>query len=136
MPSENSVIARFNRRVPLALRLVVVLFFGVVIYISFQSSLAAAVKLSTGTDCPWPRTVTYGYDLIRMAASYSFSSARVKLIAEDPKLGIQQFSTGGRNFWIQKKGSDKNGEELLAYLLAEHRWMAASSGSRHVKQGD
>jgi FkbM family methyltransferase len=58
------------------------------------------------------------------------------LKAQDAKFDIQQFSTGGRDYWIKRTGDTKDGKELLLYLLSEHRWMAGVNGGDHVKQGD
>jgi FkbM family methyltransferase len=58
------------------------------------------------------------------------------LKAVDHTLDIQQFSTGGRDFWIKRQGNSKDGKELLTYLLSEHAWMAESNGANHVRNGD
>jgi FkbM family methyltransferase len=58
------------------------------------------------------------------------------LKAADQTLDIQQFSTGGRDFWIKRQGDSKDGKELLTYLLSEHAWMAESNGQNHVRNGD
>jgi hypothetical protein len=58
------------------------------------------------------------------------------LKAQDAKFDIQQFSTGGRDYWIKRTGETKDGKELLSYLLSEHGWMASVNGADHVKKDD
>src|SRR5262245_24220586 len=117
----------FNRRVPFLVRLLLVGLAGVCLYGCGQSALAAVVKFrGAAPDCTWPRTISFGFDLLRLNALRVTSRLRVSLKAQDSKLDLEQFSTGGRDFWIKRaEGDKKNGKEELIYLLSEHEWMAS-----------
>lgn len=132
----NNALRAFNRRVPYPLRLLLVLMVGLFLYGSLTSGVAALAKYRGGSDCTWKRTLMLGFDLMRMQKWLVINKMRVSLKAQDAKFDIQQFSTGGRDFWIKRQGDSKNGKELLIYLLSEHRWMAELNGDDHVKKGD
>jgi FkbM family methyltransferase len=132
-----SMLTTFNRRVPYPIRLLSVLFVGLLLYGSLESAMAIAGKISGGAaDCPWPRTALFGFDLLRLGKWRVMNGLRLTLQSEDATLGIEQFSTGSRAFWIKKSGTTKNGKELLSYLLSDHSWMAEVNGRNHVKKGD
>src|SRR3989442_10043468 len=118
---------RFNRRIPLIVRLLLVLVAGIFLYGCAQSALAAATKLNgKAPACNWSRTLLFGFDLLRLDEWRLKTSVRVSLKAQDPHLDIQQFSTGGRDFWIKRAAdTKKEGHWTLIYLLSEHSWMAA-----------
>jgi FkbM family methyltransferase len=127
----------FNRRVPYPIRLLAVVIIGLFLYGSLNSALASFAKYrGSAPDCPWKRTVLFGFDLMRFQRWLATNRVRVSLKAVDQKLDIQQFSTGARDFWIKRQGNSKDGKELLTYLLSEHAWMAESNGQNHVKPGD
>ncbi len=133
----SNALKTFNRRVPYAVRLLLVLLFGIILYGSGQSAVAVISKLNGGAPaCVWPRTLMFGFDLLRLDSWRLASSFRISQIDQDSRLGIQRFSTGGRTFWIKQAGTGKNGKDLLLYLLSEHQWMAAINGRDHVKPGD
>ena len=132
-----SAITAFNKRVPYPIRLLLVAVTGLLLYGSGESALAVIGKLGGGAaDCPWNRTILFGFDLLRLNESQLASNIQLKLLAEDAPLGIERFSTGGRPFWIKKAGTDKNGKDLLSYLLSDHAWMAKINWRDHVKKGD
>jgi FkbM family methyltransferase len=56
--------------------------------------------------------------------------------AQDEKQGIERVGTPYGFFWIKRSGEEMNGEQLLAYLLAEHEWMRSSNPTEGVRQGD
>src|SRR5258708_4984692 len=127
----------FNRRVPYPVRLLVVVLAGLFLYGSLNSALASFAKYrGAAPDCPWKRTVLFGFDLMRFQRWLATNKVRVSLKATDQKFDIQQFSTGGRDFWIKRQGNSKDGRELLTYLLSEHAWMAELNSRDHVKPGD
>jgi FkbM family methyltransferase len=127
----------FNRLIPYPIRLLVVVIAGLFLYGSLNSALASFAKYrGSAPDCPWKRTVLFGFDLMRFQRWLATNRVRVSLKAADQTLDIQQFSTGGRDFWIKRQGNSKDGKELLTYLLSEHAWMAESNGKSHVKSGD
>jgi FkbM family methyltransferase len=133
----SDALKTFNRRIPYPIRLFLVVVTGLFLYGSLNSALASFAKYrGSAPDCPWKRTVLFGFDLMRFQRWLATNRVRVSLKAEDQALGIQQFSTGGRDFWIKRQGNSKDGRELLTYLLSEHAWMAESNGRDHVKQGD
>ena len=130
-------ILTFNRRVPYAVRLLAVVVVGLLLFGSLESALAIAGKIGgAAADCPWPRTAMFGLDLMRLEKWRVINGLQLQLQSEDTALGIEQFSTGGRAFWIKKAGTARNGKELLSYLLSDHSWMAEINGANHVKKGD
>jgi FkbM family methyltransferase len=64
------------------------------------------------------------------------SNAEVQVIASDPAFDIVKVRTPGRDFWVPRQGAELNGGALIAYLLAEHRWMEKANPDRQVKPGD
>lgn len=86
--------------------------------------------------CPWPRILTYFSDL--EAFTERIAANEVNLAAErfDSSWGIELISDGRRHFWIRRDGDSMDGKKLLAYLLAEHEWMASESPGNAVKRGD
>ncbi len=133
----SDAVKTFNRRVPYPFRLLLVLIAGILLYGCGQSALATVSKFRGGApDCTWRRTLFFGFDLLRLEAWRARTGPRISLKAHDVKLDIQQFSTGGRDFWIKRAGDTKDGKTLLAYLLSEHGWMAGINGRDHVKPGD
>jgi FkbM family methyltransferase len=131
----SDIVKTFNRKVPYALRLVAVAIAGLFLYGSLNSALASYAKVRGSTECSWGRTILFGFDLLRFDRWIGEERMRVSLKATDAALGIEQFSTPGRDFWIQRKGATKNGKELLIYLLAEQSWVAELN-REHVKPGD
>lgn len=133
----SDAVKTFNQRIPYVVRLLPVVMVGLFLYGSLNSALASFAKYrGSAPDCPWKRTVLFGFDLMRFQRWLAANRIRVSLKAEDQTLGIQQFSTAGRDFWIKRQGNSKNGRELLTYLLSEHAWMAESNSRDHVKPGD
>jgi FkbM family methyltransferase len=133
----SDAIKTFNRRVPYAIRLLLVVIVGLFLYGSLNSALASIVKFRGGaSDCPWKRTVLFGFDLMRFQGWLATNKIMVSLKAADHTIDIEQYATGGRDFWIKRTGDTKTGKQLLTYLLSEHAWMAESNGRNHVKVGD
>src|SRR5262245_25214844 len=115
-----STLETFNRRVPYPIRMLLVVLLGFLLYGSAQSAFAVIGKLRGGApECSWPRTLLFGFDLLRLATWSAFHSVQVRHRAGDASLGIEQFSTNGRAFWIKKAGTSKDGRELLSYLLSD-----------------
>jgi FkbM family methyltransferase len=135
--SMSDTVKSFNRRVPYPIRLFLVVIVGLFLAGSLNSALATFVKLrGSAPECPWKRTALFGFDLMRMERWRLTDRLRVSLKATDSALGIQQFSTGGRDFWIKERGEEMNGKELIIYLLSEQGWMAELNGKDHVQPGD
>jgi FkbM family methyltransferase len=133
----SEALKTFNRRVPYPLRLVLVLVAGIFLYGCAQSALATVSKVRGGAPvCTWRRTLFFGFDLLRLEAWRARTAPRISLKDQDAKLGIQQFSTGGRDFWIKRAGDTKDGKTLLSYLISEHAWMAGVNSGNHVMPGD
>lgn len=132
-----NAVQSFNRRVPLVFRLAIPLVLGIGLYGAAMSGFAMIVKSRGGApNCTWPRTAAFGFDVLRHAFWRTVSGFRVSLAETDARIDLQRFSTGGRSFWIKRTGNEKEGEQLLAYLVAEHQWMAGSNGDDHVQPGD
>jgi FkbM family methyltransferase len=97
----------------------------------------AAQKLAGGApDCPWPRLLSVARDGRHFAELSREFAAGIVPLEQDAALGIARFRADGRSFWINGRGEHLDGRALLAYLLAEHRWMEAANPAEHVRPGD
>src|SRR5467141_197892 len=117
----SDFLVRFNRRLPYPVRLIPVFLAGLLLYGSANSALATISKVrGNAPACSWRRTLLFGLDLMRLQSWQFRIRMLLSLKAHDDKLGIEQFSSGGRDFWIKTdKTAKKDGKETLTYLLAE-----------------
>jgi FkbM family methyltransferase len=98
--------------------------------------LAGQKVLGKAPDCPWQLVLqNHGHSQEHLKL-YQQAAADVVRTTEDETLDIALFHTSERDFWIRRKGERKDGRELLAYLLSEHRWMAQMNPAEHVRPGD
>jgi len=107
---------------------------GCLVFLRSISSEAAFTyyKLTGQTTCTWKRVFTAGRDFRLWNQMRSEIRGSVWPDGTDSKLGIDHFRTPSRGFWIKSK----NGQDMLANLLAEHRWMAELNPSEGVRPGD
>ena len=86
--------------------------------------------------CPWKKLLGYPWGMQKFDELRKSEVKTLKVIAEDPALGIEQISTSTRPFWIKKGGDDMDGEHLLAYILAEQKWITWSDSGHGVRPGE
>jgi FkbM family methyltransferase len=61
---------------------------------------------------------------------------QLSVIQSDPKLGIEQFRTTTRPFWIKSAGTKYDGQKLLAFVIAEQQWISESATPYNVRPGE
>ncbi|MBI4873948.1 MAG: FkbM family methyltransferase [Acidobacteria bacterium] len=129
---------RFNRCVPWPVRAALVLSAGVGTFLLLATPANnVALKLSGRMrECPWSRVLRLEPDVKWLAAALEVAQAEVSVTGHDPALDIDLVRTRERPFWVKRGGEQFGGRELIAYLLAEHRWMIRSNESDHVRPGD
>ncbi len=115
----------------------ILLGFGVSELLTSRVSWAAGAKLNgRAADCPWSRLMSFSADATRFEELISSAAKSIKRIGEDQSLGIEQFASADRTFWIRHSGRNMPGQDLLAYLLGEHQWMIERSPVTPVGPGD
>ncbi|MCC7174762.1 MAG: FkbM family methyltransferase [Bryobacterales bacterium] len=63
--------------------------------------------------------------------------ARISILREDNVTGTELLRTPERDFWIKRgDGQAWSGDQLLAYLLAEHTTVGATNPDEMVRRGD
>ena len=128
-------VERFNQRVPWPLRLLLVIAVGFalkeVLFFALYGGWAATAKLrGRGTICPWSRVANYYPGLLAFNRHLDAHGDSTRVVESDEKLGINLiFSTAG-SFWMPA------GAAGLAYLLAEHDWLAEGAPNLTVRPGD
>ncbi|MGH9660253.1 MAG: hypothetical protein ACRD96_17010, partial [Bryobacteraceae bacterium] len=88
------------------------------------------------SGCEWGTIFTFYSDLMRFSAIYEENLKTFTAGDTDERLGITRVSGLERPFWIPRAGVDRDGRHLLAYLAAEHRWMAEKNPDHGVRRGD
>ena len=86
-------------------------------------------------ECPLSRVLSAVSDGRWLAAAFERSKAEVSVTGHDPALDIDRVRTAERSFWVKQEGDGRGGAELIAYLMAEHRWMIHSNPDNHVRRG-
>lgn len=89
-----------------------------------------------GPDCPWPRVLSMTQDVQRFNALLDSYRARTTVKSGDAQLGIVLAHSVKGDFWIRKNGEKYDGPGLLAYLQAEHDWIAGLYPDHSVRKGD
>ena len=133
----NSMVKRFNARVPWPFRLllVVVIGFGLreVVIASILTGWAVTRKLSDrATVCPWSRVASYYFDLAYLDKQRKAYEGFHSVVEIDEDLDLTLISSPGRSFWITTAG----GASGLADLRAEQDMVAQKSPESAVREGD
>jgi FkbM family methyltransferase len=129
---------RFNQRVPWPLRAALVLLVGLGAFFLLATPANLLGMKLTGKmrECPLPRVLSAVSDGRWLTAAFERAKAEVSITGHDPALDIDCVRTAERSFWVKHKGDGLDGAQLIAYLLAEHRWMIRSNPDNHVRRGD
>lgn len=112
---------------------------GLLLYLGiFQRALAVAVVAKvSGHDepCPWSRLLRYPLHMKKFGDLQSTQSEHVQFLQKDEALGIEQYQTATRKFWLKSSGRYFRGSNLLAYVLAEQEWLSTIAPDQTVKAG-
>jgi FkbM family methyltransferase len=97
----------------------------------------AVARKATGKDerCPWGKLAQLPVSAVRFEFLKQSYARRVKAVEYDAHFGIEKFDSPSRPFWIRKEGQAMNGQALLAFILAEQKWLI-DSGSDLFHRGD
>ncbi|MBL8213389.1 MAG: FkbM family methyltransferase [Bryobacterales bacterium] len=95
-----------------------------------------AKATGNGNGCPWNKLLASPWDNERLGKLRAEARAQIKPLAEDFTVGIRQFSTSGRPFWLRDGGKDMSAERLLEFVLAEQAWLSEIAQEYTVKPGD
>ena len=138
---KQGLVDKFNRAVPYPIRLLMVGGVGYLLFLQlgvFLGTSALIYNKLTGAavDCPYGTILTMASDQSRLKKLFEDSQQEAHVIATDPSNKTVQVKTGERTFWAQANGSGFDGRQLIAYLLAEHRWMQQRNPNDQVRAGD
>ena len=137
----SSLAARFNAAVPWPLRYLIVIGVGLLLAYSVAAEAATlwaiSVKLrGRAPDCPWFRILSLRRDLSDLFDEVEAQKRSLQLDGYDESLGIELLSLSTRAFWIRRQGHSRDGRELLAYLVADHKQCASEYPDQTVRPGD
>ena len=129
---------RINQRVPWPLRgaLVLLAGLGAFFLLATPANLLGMKLTGKMRECPWSRVLRAESDVRWFDAALDRSKTEVSVTDHDAALDIDCVRTAERSFWVKAKGEGFGGAQLIAYLLAEHRWMIRSNPDNHVRKGD
>jgi FkbM family methyltransferase len=138
---QDSLLARFNRRVPFPLRLLLVALVGISLLPLVQGAQLYGSLLYLGLKDPgrqcslWQVMRSHDqnrgfYQLVKRLTGES------RVIERDEKLGLVRVAAGGRTFWAQEKGDGMPATRLIPYLEGEQRWMHERNPEESVRPGD
>lgn len=95
-----------------------------------------AKATGNGNGCPWNKLLASPWDNERLGKLREQARQQIKPLAEDFTLGIRQYATKSRPFWLRDGGKDMSAERLLEFVLAEQAWLSEIAPDYTVKQGD
>ncbi len=133
--------ARPRRRSWSPVRIGLALVSGLLLYqslvVAFPVMYLGFWKLSGRVPaCTWGRILTMRRDAELLGRSMEEARGEVFLSGHDAALDLDLIGTRERSFWVKRKGKAFDGRGLVAYLLAEHRWMMRVSPAHVVRRGD
>ena len=86
-------------------------------------------------NCSYASLSHIGWDALQLEELYRNSKQEVDVVGEDESLKIVQVRSQERRFWAPAGGSALDGKLLIAYLLAEHRFMEQANPNQQVQPG-
>lgn len=135
LPKANKAAARGTWRGLLIAALAGLALVPVTAWIFPYAVLATDLARGVPSSCDSASTWSYHRSAHMMEEERTKATAEVRVIATDPAFDIVKVRTAGRDFWVPRKGATLAGLELIAYLLAEHRWMEKANPSHQVQPG-
>lgn len=139
----SDLVERFNRSVPLPLRLLLVggaslglMLSGTVTAVGY-TVWAASVKIrGNAPGCPWSRILSIYPDTKSFSDLVYASKQAAEVVERDGDARLELIQRGDKQFWIRGEAHHAGAQTLLGYLIAEHDWIAQSFPERHVRSGD
>jgi FkbM family methyltransferase len=99
--------------------------------------LAIAHKAIGGYEpCPWEKLFAYPWTIQKFDELRKAEIKSLTVTTEDSSLSIERIDSPTRPFWTKKNGEDMDGRHLLAYILAEQKWITQSDPGHGVRPGD
>lgn len=138
---KDSLLARFNRRVPYPVRLLVVVALGLSMLplvqgAQFYGFLIYQGLMKTEHPCSVMKVLQAPSIFDEFARVESAEKQAARVLAKDAELGIVEVATRERSFWVKETGAEMDGLKLIPYLVAEHAWMSRANPSDTVRPGD
>ncbi|MFB3778300.1 MAG: FkbM family methyltransferase [Bryobacteraceae bacterium] len=88
-------------------------------------------------DCPWTNTLRAYRDNKAFYVGLHTVGAGLHVEQHDPTLQLELIRSPERAFWIKEgKHEQRDGQSLLAYLLAEHGLLGETNPDQMVRPGD
>ena len=136
----NSLVDRFNAKVPWPLRLLLVVGVGlclreVVLLLLFDGWAVTRKLGGRATVCPWSRVASYYFDLVDRGKRVQTYRRSASVLDADEDLGVRLISYPSKSFWFKPLPGD-DGRGGLADLLAEQDWVAHKNPEFLVRPGD
>ncbi len=97
---------------------------------------AYAKSSDQGGICPWPRTLLAAFDNARLERMMGQRRRPMEVIEQDFWRPIEKVRSPKGDFWMRRGGLRFDAPALLAYLQAEHEWLADSFGEHAVRLND
>ena len=97
---------------------------------------AYARSSDRGGVCPWPRTLLAAFDNARLERLMGQRRRHMEVVERDFWLPIEKVRSGKGDFWLRRGGLRFDAPGLLAYLQAEHEWLADSFSEHSVRLND
>lgn len=138
---QDSLLARFNRRVPFPFRLLLVAALGIALIplvhgAQLYGSLLYLGLKDPGRQCSlWQ--VMRSYDETRgFHELFGRLTQDSRIVERDERVGLVRVAAGGRTFWAKEDGEGMPAVRLIPYLEAEQRWMRERNPAEFVQPGE
>jgi len=118
------------------LKLSLTVILGVLVSASITIPAVMVKTAGTNVGCPWWKLLTLPISSNHFRTLKQRAAQQQKVLQTDTKLGIEQFSTPTRPFWIKTGGTKMDGQGLLAFVIAEQQWISESAAQFSVRPGE
>ncbi len=111
-----------------------------VVFVGYELVLArpfVAPKLrGMSPHCPWWATLRGVRRMVRFDQLINTMGPLVTIKSADAELDAVLVESPARDFWVRREGLEYDGRELVAYLLAERRWLSEMDPDKQVKPNE
>src|SRR5215471_11776546 len=99
------------------------------VLLSATITIPAVMVKTAGTNvgCPWWKLLTLPISSNHFRTLKERAGQQLSVVQSDAKLGIEQFRSPTRPFWIKSAGTKYDGQKLLAFVIAEQQWISESA---------
>ncbi len=118
------------------LKLALTVLGGVLLSASITIPAVMVKTAGTNAGCPWWKLLTLPISSNHFRSLKERAGQQLSVLQSDPNLGIEQFRSPTRPFWIKSGGTKFDGQKLLAFVIAEQQWIAESSAEYNVRPGE